>query len=198
MPTLLKRLPLCLLLFALFAAKPVFAKGPPGKVTIAAPTASDEIEIRDAERLAAFTMGQFVNFEAPAEASSRLSGGYEITRCYRVGGIAGLKALDRFRYYPGHGNERGIVFYEGILDKQFIVGGSPHDGHWFSVTADGESALRGILGEQGISTTAGLPSAWRLYRGPLLLVTMLLGLLLMPAGYKVVSHSIDTGRSSTS
>lgn len=149
--SLLKRMALCTLLLILLTNRTVLAKGPPDKITVTGPGLPGEIEITDSQTVDSFSMGKFVDFNTPINEPNGLDVGYEITRWYRVGGTA-LKAIDRFDYYANPRGNNGYVFYEGIIDKMFIYGGSPNDGKWFRVTEGGELAMRQIFTEYGVPT----------------------------------------------
>ena len=134
----------CILVLAVLVNGIVFAKGPPDKVTIGGSNLSDEIEITDSVQLDSFMMGQFVDFEKPLIKPQVVEAGYEITRWYFVGETR-LKAIDKFVYYPESEGGRGIIYYEGIIDKLFIYGGSPFDGNWYRPTENGDLVMYQLL-----------------------------------------------------
>jgi hypothetical protein len=137
------------LLLLLSLPAPAGAKGAPDKVTIHGAALAAQLEITDAQWLGHLAMDQFIDFDAAIEAPRNLGSSYELTRYYLVG-AGTLKAMDAFVYYPPHAGGRGAVFYTGILDKQFILGGSPNDGRWFEATAAGDQAMRELLEAHGI------------------------------------------------
>jgi len=140
---------LCILLLMLLPCGTVLAKGAPDKITITGSDLPNGLEITDLEMLEPFAMDKFINFSIPIEEPKGLGTGYEITRYYQIDRI-GPKAIDRFVYYPNPPGDGGYVFYEGIIDKMFIYGGSPHDGKWFQATEEGGRAIRQILADYGI------------------------------------------------
>ena len=139
---------LCTILLLLFSFETVAAKGPPGKLVISGPGLKGELVITDSDLLDHFWMNKFVDFDNQIDEPRGIKDGYEIVRYYPVG--AGLKAIDKFVYYPHPGGEGGYIFYDGIIDKMFIYGGSPFDGHWFNVTEEGDPVIREILEDQGV------------------------------------------------
>ncbi len=160
---------LCILLLMLLPYGTVLAKGAPDKITITGSGLPDALEITDPEILEAFAMDKFVDFSIPVEEPKSLGTGYEITRYYQIDRI-GLKAIDRFVYYPSPRDDGGYVFYVGVIDKVFIYGGSPHDGKWFPSTEEGGRAIRQIVAEHGIrsdndSVWASLPRDYAIWLG---------------------------------
>jgi len=136
------------ILLLLFSIETVAAKGPPGKLVISGPGLKGELVITDPVLLDHFWMSKFIDFDNQIDEPRGIKDGYEITRYYPVG--TGLKAIDKFVYYPHPGGEGGSIFYEGIIDKMFIYGGSPFDGQWYNVTEEGDPVIRKILGEHGV------------------------------------------------
>lgn len=127
------------------------AKGAPARITIEGPGISGKLEITDEELLAPFGWGEFADFSTPVDERTHTAGGYTLTRYVLMGGTT-LRSLDTFTYFPGQGDERGVVYYKGIIDKKFIYGGSPYDGQWFRVSTEGESAFQRIVQAYGIPT----------------------------------------------
>jgi hypothetical protein len=176
-----KQLILCVLLLALLSYGTVFAKNTPDKVIIRGPGLSDELEITDSQTLEAFAMGMLLDYEKPIEEPQGLELGYKVTRYYRVGPNH-LKDIDRFVYYPQANGRRSYIFYEGIIDKKFIYGGSPYDGKWFLATEEGDRAMLKILAANGIHPTqygftVYLPSealTWLGYSGLVLVIGAIL------------------------
>jgi hypothetical protein len=148
------------------------AKGAPDKVTLQGTALPHALEITDARWLEHFAMDRLIDFDAAAVARADLESGYELTRYFLVGGGA-LKAIDTFIYYPPRAGGRGAVFYTGIIDKQFILGNSPHDGRWFQATNAGDQAMRDLLSAHGLPPVpaAGWPArlsnglAWAILSG---------------------------------
>ena len=139
-----KSIPLCILLLTILISGTVFAKGPPNKIIISHPDLPDKIEITDSATLDAFAMGQFVDFDDPIVEPDGMMDGYEIVRLYYIGETA-LKAIDKFVYYPDPKGENGVIYYDGIIDKMFIFGGSPYDGQWFRATESGDLVMQELL-----------------------------------------------------
>jgi hypothetical protein len=139
-----KSIALCLLLLTILISGSVFAKGPPNKVTIIHPNLSEPVEITDSVLLDSFAMGHFVNFESSIAVPEAVGDGLEITRWYAVGGTR-LKAIDKFVYYPDLKGGKGTIFYEGIIDKMFIYGGSPLDGKWYQPTEEGKLVMQELI-----------------------------------------------------
>lgn len=133
-----------------------YAKGPPARITIEGPGILEVLKISDEALLEPFGWGEFVDFSSPIEARADAEGGYIITRYVLLGGTT-MRSLDTFTYFPGSANEDSIVFYKGIVDKNLILGGSPHDGKWFHVSTNGESAIQRIFDAHGISKREILP-----------------------------------------
>ncbi|MFQ5401687.1 MAG: hypothetical protein ACE5E7_19075 [Anaerolineae bacterium] len=146
-----------ILLPLLFSFGSIYAKGPPARITIEGPGISEVLEISDEVLLQPFGWGEFVDFSSPVEARNDIERGYIITRYVLIGGTT-MRSLDTFTYFPGSANEESIVFYKGIIDKNLILGGSPHDGKWFRVSTDGESAIQRIFDAHGISKRENPPS----------------------------------------
>ena len=119
---------------------------------IKGPGIANVLEITDEGLLAHFGWGEFADFDAPTAARPDLGGGYTITRYVLMGGTT-MRNLDTFTYFPGSGKDQGIVYYKGIIDKKFIYGGSPHDGKWFRVSAQGDDAIQRIFDSYQISTS---------------------------------------------
>jgi hypothetical protein len=148
------------------------AKGAPDKVTLQGAALPHTLEITDARWLEHFAMDRLINFDAAALARADLEAGYELTRYYLVG-AGTLKAIDSFIYYPPLAGGRGAVFYTGIIDKQFILGGSPHDGRWFQATAAGDQTMRDLLSAHGLppvsaagwSARLAIGLAWAIFGG---------------------------------
>jgi len=140
-----------ILLLSLLSFRSAFAKGAPAMLTIKGLGISDVLEITDAGLLEPFGWGEFVDFDNPIPARTESNGGYIITRYVLVGSTT-MRSLDTFTYYSGPGDVEGIVYYKGIIDKKFIYGGSPHDGKWFRVSAQGEAAIHKIFDTYNIST----------------------------------------------
>jgi len=189
-----KRIGMYILFLTLIVNGTAYAKGPPDIITIIGPGLPDEIEIKDSEILNSFAMGQFIDFQAPIqEPLSSLDGGYEITRWYRI-------ALDRFVYYPNPQGDNGYVFYEGIIDKMFIYGGSPNDGKWFIVTDSGELAILQVLKANDISwkgqdfLLTGPDESWKWDgRGSLLVTSsMILAFTMIFITYRLHKRSAQT------
>lgn len=156
---MLKRLiqsAIIVLLLSSLNAGNAYAKGAPARMTIQGPGIPDVLEITDVVLLAPFGWGDFADFSSPIEARDNMKGGYVITRYVLMGGTI-MRNLDRLIYYPGFGDEGSIVFYEGIIDKKFIYGGSPHDGKWFRVSDKGEIAIQQIFDAHGISPKGNTP-----------------------------------------
>ncbi len=151
-----KRIGLCILFLILLTSGTALAKGPPDKITINGPGLPDEIEITASQTLDSFSMGQFIDFEMPINEPHSPDTGYKITRWYRIGSTT-LKAIDTFIYYPNPQGDNGYVFYEGIIDKMFIYGGSPNDGKWFQVAEGVELVMRQIFTEYGVPTAVNSP-----------------------------------------
>lgn len=145
-----------ILVLALLSFKSAHAKGAPAMLKIKGPGITDVLEITDEELLESFGWGEFADFDAPIVEKPDLEGGYVITRYVLMGGTT-MRSLDTFTYYPGSGDGYGIVFYKGIIDKNFIYGGSPQDGKWFHVSAQGEAAIQRIFKTYHISTS-GIPT----------------------------------------
>jgi len=127
------------------------AKGAPARITIKGPGISEVLEITDEALLEPFGWGEFVDFSTPIEARPHTEGGYIITRYVLMGGTT-MRSLDTFTYFPGSGDEESIVFYKGIIDKKFILGGTPQDGKWFRVSVEGDAAIQRIFDVHSIST----------------------------------------------
>lgn len=184
----MKFIPRFLLFLALFVLLPfpkfgkVYAKGAPAMLKIKGPGISDVLEITDEELLEPFGWGEFADFDTPIAARSNTEGGYSITRYVLVGGTT-MRSLDTFTYFPGSGEEENLVYYKGIIDKNFIYGGSPHDEKWFLVSDAGDSAIQRIFDEHGISTEGISP----LYASiPVnIRVWMRYGLILVIAGFLI-------------
>jgi len=141
-----------ILLLSLLSFGSALAKGAPAMLRIKGPGITGILEITDAGLLAPFGWGEFADFDALIAARAELEGGYVITRYVLVGGTT-MRSLDTFTYYPGSEDEKGIVFYKGIIDKKFIYGGTPQDGKWFRVSAGGEDAIQQIFDTYHISTS---------------------------------------------
>lgn len=127
------------------------AKGAPAMLKIKGPGISDVLEITDEGLLEPFGWGDFADFDTKVAARPDLEGGYVITRYVLMGGTT-MRSLDAFTYFPGSGDDAGIVYYKGIIDKNFIYGGSPQDGKWFRVSARGVAAIQRIFDTYNIST----------------------------------------------
>lgn len=139
-----KSIPLCILLLTILISGTVFAKGPPNKITISHPDLPDKIELTDSATLDSFAMGQFVDFDNPIIEPDGVTDGYEIVRLYYISETT-LKAIDKFVYYPGSKGGNGVIYYDGIIDKMFIFGGSPYDGNWFRATESGDLVMQELL-----------------------------------------------------
>jgi len=124
---------------------------------IKGPGIPDVLEITDEALLQPFSWGEFADFDTPIPARANIEGGYVVTRYALMGGTT-MRSLDTFTYFPGLGDEQGVVYYKGIIDKKFIYGGSPHDGKWFRVSAQGEAAIQRIFDTHDISTSETLLS----------------------------------------
>lgn len=129
----------------------VSAKGAPARITIRGPGISEVLEITDATLLEPFGWGEIADFSTPIEARPHTERGYVITRYVLMGGTT-MQSLDTFTYFLGSGDEESIVFYKGIIDKKFIYDGTPQDGKWFRVSAEGDAAIQRIFDVHGIST----------------------------------------------
>jgi hypothetical protein len=145
-----------LLLMPLFGIGNAYAKGAPAMLKIRGPGISDVLEITNVGLLISFGWGEFADFDAPIAARDNFDGGYIITRYVLMGGTT-MRSLDTLTYFPGSGDEDSIVYYNGIIDKKFILGGTPQDGKWFRVSAQGEAAIQRIFDTYNISTTKNSP-----------------------------------------
>ncbi len=144
---------------------------------------ADALEITDEGLLAPFGWGEFADFDAPIAARPDLEGGYIITRYVLMGGTT-MRSLDTFTYFPGSGDEEGIVFYKGIIDKKLIYGGTPQDEKWFRVSARGEAAIQQIFDTYNIS--AGENSPLSLTIPTPIRVWVIYGVILSVAGFAIL------------
>lgn len=148
-----KRLVVCLAIMALLAAIPAgvaFAKEM-GMITISGGGLATPIEIKDSkllsalgpERLEDVTRG---SIKAPTVGKTY----FEVARGF-TDETGKVFAWERLNYYPDPAGGLGYVFYVGMDGESAIFGKS---GKWFHARPDAETALQGILSQNGITFAA--------------------------------------------
>lgn len=122
----------------------VLAKSPPDKVVIRVPGLSREVEITDPQVLPAFSFFGFEDITRRVDPPPHSGKGVIITRYIREGGK--WIPWDRLIYYPPRNGASGVVFLEGLIGP----GSTQFDGLWYSVSPEGDRAMRRILQEWGV------------------------------------------------
>jgi hypothetical protein len=138
-----KKLWIVLALLALFTlVSAVGAKGEAARITITGEEIEGEIEVLDQETLALLSFMQLEQSLLPRSfAPEGLGEGYEIARYFQEEGSERYFPFDRVSYHPDPDGGQGYIQYLGIVN-----GSSEYDGRWFRPSADGEAALRDVLG----------------------------------------------------
>jgi hypothetical protein len=144
-------------LLAVLVALPdrALAKGPPSMVSITGPGLDEPIEVTDPALLLPFSFYQFQALENRIDRPPDPGIGYLITRYIEDAGQ--MRAWDRVVYYPLAGGMGGYVFFEGLAIQNMWTEGQ---GKWFTVSLDGDVAMRLILAAHSLRSKISGADRW--------------------------------------
>jgi hypothetical protein len=139
------------LLGLLFFAPPVDAKRPLEKVTIAGQGLRSPVEITDelTLRIANPWFGTFVDWNAPPAKPRNHGLVYDVILHARLRS-SDLRPIYRFRYAPGAGGDRGLIYLPGRgepwhRENVSIIIRDGHDGRWNPASPEWDARVKAAL-----------------------------------------------------
>lgn len=114
------------------------AKGNFSKLVVSGSTPPIKVTVTDPALLDFFSVSDFPNMAI--EKPAALPEGYVILRGWDDE-HGQFTIFDMLYYYPGKTAADSTIFYVGLVN-----GGSEYDGKWYRASADGDKALRQVLG----------------------------------------------------
>jgi hypothetical protein len=110
------------------------------QVVISGDSIDNPIVITDDLILDSFSIYNFADLSEPLSEVPMVGDGYTITRGYWVSNSSFL-AFDEVTYYPANDGALGYIYYDGLTS-----GWSEYNRAWYRMTAEGERAMRRIIG----------------------------------------------------
>ena len=135
----------------LLAAIPVAAKTRLARITISGPGLATPVEITDEQtlRLANPWSGKFIEGRAPAAEARHRTAIYDVVLHARLRSSE-LRPIYQFRYAPGAGGERGLIYLPGKGEPwhrqnvRMIIRDN-HDGRWNPASSDWDARMKAAL-----------------------------------------------------